>query len=186
VVLLTAFGTFNSAAEALRLGATDYLLKPIDPPALLARTESVLAGQAVQRRRREIQAQIDALQAELKALEGPAPAAPAPAPPPDDRFLQRGPLVLDLHARRALLDGAATDLPPASFDYLVVLARRAPEVVDYDTLVSEAQGYEAQGRQARELAKWHVHHLREALEPEARRPRHILNVRGVGYRLVMD
>ena len=35
------------------------------------------------------------------------------------------------------------NLPPTSFDYLLVLARHAPSVVDYQTLVSEAQGYEA-------------------------------------------
>jgi DNA-binding response OmpR family regulator len=186
VVLLTAYGTFNSAVEALRLGAVDYLLKPVNPPALVARTESLLAERAAQRRRREIQEQIEALQAELKALEqSPAPA-PAPAPPAGDRFLQRGGLTLDRHARRALLGGETVQLPPAAFDYLLVLARRAPEVVDYQTLVSEAQGYEAQGRQARELAKWHILQLRQALEPDASRPRHVLNVRGVGYRLLVD
>jgi DNA-binding response OmpR family regulator len=37
-------------------------------------------------------------------------------------------LVLDLQARRLSVDGRVIDLPPASFDYLTVLARHAPEV----------------------------------------------------------
>ena len=72
------------------------------------------------------------------------------------------------------------------FDYLVVLARHAPDVVAYQTLVVEAQGYQTDLREAQELAKWHIHILREALEPESGTPRHILNVRGSGYRLVTD
>jgi DNA-binding response OmpR family regulator len=91
-----------------------------------------------------------------------------------------------LQARRAVLADQALSLPPAAFDYLAVLARRSPDVVEYQTLVAEAQGYQTGRRQARELAKWHVLRLREALEADARRPRRVLNVRGVGYRLVMD
>jgi DNA-binding response OmpR family regulator len=68
----------------------------------------------------------------------------------------------------------------------VVLARHAPDVVEYQTLVNEAQGYESDWRQAQELAKWHIHELRDALEPDSRQPQHVLNVRGTGYRLVVD
>ena len=67
-----------------------------------------------------------------------------------------------------------------------MLARHTPDVVDYQTLVTEAQGYQIDRRQAQELAKWHIHELREALEPNPDEPRHVLNVRGTGYRLVAD
>ena len=36
-------------------------------------------------------------------------------------------------------------------------------------------------REARELIHWHIHHLRNKLEPDPRQPRYIINVRGVGY-----
>jgi DNA-binding NtrC family response regulator len=32
VIVITAFGTIESAVEAMKLGAYDYLAKPIDPP----------------------------------------------------------------------------------------------------------------------------------------------------------
>ena len=36
VVMITAHGTVDTAVEALKLGAFDYLTKPFDPDALLA------------------------------------------------------------------------------------------------------------------------------------------------------
>ena len=103
-----------------------------------------------------------------------------------ERFLKRGPLILDLQSRRATMGERVLALPPAAFDYLVVLLRHAPDVVQYQTLVAEAQGYQTDRREAQELSKWHIHELREALEPTPSEPRHVLNVRGVGYRLVVD
>jgi DNA-binding response OmpR family regulator len=186
VVLFTAHASLESAVEAIRLGATDYLIKPVDPETLIARTRVILAEQAVQRRRREIQDQIETLQAELKTLEQPQPSEPPLAPPRGDRFLKRGQLIVDLQARRATFGEKVLTLPPAAFDYLVVLTRHAPDVVEYQTLVSEAQGYQTDRREAQELAKWHIHELRDSLEPDPRDPHYVLNVRGVGYRLVVD
>jgi DNA-binding response OmpR family regulator len=184
VILFTAHASLQSALDAIRLGAADYLLKPLKPAALIARTQSILAEQAVRRRRRQIQEQIAVLQAELKTLEGPSPAAILPTTTAHDRFLHCGPLELDTLAQRATLDGRPLSLSPTGFDYLAVLARHAPEAVSYQTLVAEAQGYQADNSQARELARWHIHSLRENLEPNPDAPRYILNVRGVGYRLV--
>jgi DNA-binding response OmpR family regulator len=151
VVLLTAYASIKSAVEAVRLGATDYLIKPISPEVLVARTRTILADQAIQRRRREIQEQIDALQVELKTLDQAPTATPVLEPLADDRFLKRGALILDLHTRQATYADRVLTLPPTAFDYLVVLARHAPEVVSYQTLVVEAQGYQTDLRQAQEL-----------------------------------
>ena len=189
VVLFTAHASLQSAMEAVRLGATDYLTKPIDPETLVARTRVILAEQAVERRRREIQAQINALQAELKALEQPETAPPASARVatlPGNRFLKQGSLIIDLQARRVTFGDRVLTIPPSAFDYLVVLARHAPDVVDYQTLVTEAQGYQTDRRGAQELAKWHIHELRSALEPDPHESKHIVNLRGIGYRLVVD
>lgn len=201
VILITAHASVQSAVEAMRLGATDYLLKPVNPAALVARTRAVLAEQAVQRRRQEIAGQMQALQTEWLALNTspeipvaetrPAPAALAPATlaletNTSERYLRRGTLMLDCHLRRITVRGRTTTLPPATFDYLVALARHAPRPLGYQALVSEAQGYKSDLREAQELTRWHVHKLREALEPDPKQPQHILTVRGVGYRLVVD
>jgi len=192
VIMLTAHASLQSALEALRLGASDYLLKPITPETLVSRTRVILNEQAVLRRRREIQEQISALQVELEALKSEGqidvpdqPSSPQ-VPSPEGRFLQCGPLVLDLHSRRATFGEQVLTLPPTPFDYLVVFARHSPDVVDYQTLIAEAQGYDMDRREAQELAKYHIYIIRDILEPDPKHPRHILNVRGVGYRLLVD
>jgi DNA-binding response OmpR family regulator len=185
VVLFTAQPDLNSAVEALRNGATDYLLKPLKPQAVIERAQSILASQQKENRKREIALQIEALQMELKSLTsgqtGPLQAASLGK----DRFLKRGALVLDLHKRRLIINEQTINIPPTSFDYLLVLARHSPSVVSYQTLVAEAQGYQADVREAQELTKWHIHQLRQAIEQDAHAPSYLINVRGIGYRLVV-
>jgi len=186
VVLFTGQASLATSLEALRLGATDYLIKPIDPEVLIARTRVILEERAVERRRREIREQIEILQTELKSLEQSASSAAALKTVSGERFIKRGRLVLDLQARRATFGERVLALTPTSFDYLLVLTRHAPEVVDYRTLAVEAQGYQTSSLEAKEIAKWHIHSLRQSLELDPARPRHILNVRGSGYRLLLD
>lgn len=190
VILFTAQPDLNSAIQAMREGATDYLLKPLKPQLILERTHSLLEHRQKELRKRELQAQIEALQAELLGLETPGetdpPEAASKGASSGERFLIRGKLKLDLHARRLTLGRNSISLPPTSFDYLVVLARHAPNVVDYQTLVAEAQGYQADAREAQELVKWHIHHIRQAIEPDDSHPNYVINVRGTGYRLVAD
>jgi two-component system alkaline phosphatase synthesis response regulator PhoP len=188
VVLFTAQPDLNSAVEALRRGARDYLLKPLKPQALLDRTRILLAAQERERRKREIEAQIEALEQELKQLDSLAPDQPPPEHirTQSDRYITCGGLVLDLHARRLTIHGQVINLPPTSFSYLLVLARHSPEVVSFQTLAAEAQGYQMGAREAQELVKWHIHHIRQAIEPDLRSPRYLINVRGAGYRLIGD
>lgn len=189
VVLFTAQPDLNSAVEALRNGATDYLLKPLKPQAIIERAQSILAGQKKEKRKRELAAQIEALQTELKILENGGDLqtnTTQPLTTGTDRFLKRGALVLDLHTRRLVINEQSINIPPTSFDYLLVLARHSPNIVNYQTLVVEAQGYQAEAREAQELTKWHIHQLRQAIEEDAHAPSILINVRGAGYRLVAD
>lgn len=186
VILFTAQPDLTSAVEALRNGATDYLLKPLKPQALIERAQTIIANQQKENRKREIALQIEALQMELKSLTtgqtGPLQAASVGS----DRFLKRGVLVLDMHKRHLLINEQTINIPHTTFNYLLVLARHSPNVVNYQTLVAEAQGYQADVREAQELTKWHIHQLRQAIEQNAHAPSYLINVRGTGYRLVAD
>jgi DNA-binding response OmpR family regulator len=188
VVLFTAQPDLTSAVEALREGATDYLLKPLQPHDLIDRTQTILVRQEKEHRKRQIKSQIEELEAELRNLESAEPQQEpvSNASSSDERFLIRGKLTLDLLARRLAIGEQTINLPPTTFDYLLVLVRHAPNVVDYQTLVTEAQGYQVEFREAQELVKWHIHHIRQAIEPDERTPRYLINVRGTGYRLVAD
>ncbi|MBL8049730.1 MAG: response regulator transcription factor [Anaerolineales bacterium] len=187
VVLFTAQPDINSAVEALRRGATDYLLKPLKPEIILERAKTILLNQQKEKRKREITDEIEKLQNELKQLEnGEETSTPSLPDSKEERFIKHGLLVLDLHTRRVTIKDETVNLPPTSFDYLVVLARHAPNVVDFQTLVAEAQGAQAEMREAQELTKWHIHQLRQAIENNPRNPSRVITVRGTGYRLVAD
>jgi two-component system, OmpR family, KDP operon response regulator KdpE len=185
IVILTGHGTLRSSIEAVRHGVRDYLLKPVDPAIILTRTRAILREQEQSVRRQEIIVQIQNLIAELQKIDGTeTPTANLLTALSSTRFLQRGPFTLDLHARHAMLDERILSLSPTSFDYLVTLARHSPDPVPYETLVTETQGYETSLQEAMELVRWHMHQLRQAIEPEPDNPRFILTVRSVGYRLV--
>ena len=188
VLILTAHATLETAMEAVRQGARDYLLKPIDPEHLLVRIDEVLAEQRQPKRRREIETEIQRLAAELRQINDDDTSSTDRfmASPPSDpaRILQRGPLTLDLHTRHVLFEDRDVPLPPSTFDYLATLVRHSPNPVTYETLVLESQGYKLARDSAREMVRWQVHELRKALEPDLTHPRFIITVRHVGYRFV--
>ena len=109
VVLFTAYASLETAVEAMRLGATDYLLKPLNPEVLLNRTENILKKQTVERRRRELQSQISSIQDELRKLEESLTPNAQPSSPSSSRFLKMGRLSLDLQARRAIFAERAVE-----------------------------------------------------------------------------
>lgn len=171
VLIMTAHANIESAIEALRQGARDYLLKPVDPALILTRVEEVLAETAQLGRRREIVGEIQGLLARLVAID--------PA-----RFLQSGPFTLDLHARHVTCNSQFIPLSQTAFNYLLTLVRHSPDVVSAEILVREAQGCDAGPKEARVVARWRIHELRGALESDPRHPRYIITVRGIGYRLM--
>ncbi len=188
ILILTAHATLDTAIGAVRLGAKDYLLKPIDPETILGRVDAILK-EAKPKRRREITSQLQSLLAELQSMDNKEtkPASSDKTPPVSDpsRYLKCGPLVLDRHTHSVLLNECNTSLPPSTFDYLVTLVRHSPHPVTYEKLVHESQGYQHLSRaEAREISRWQMHEIRRLLEADPRHPQLIITVRDVGYRLV--
>jgi DNA-binding response OmpR family regulator len=189
ILILTAHATLDTAIEAVRQGARDYLLKPVDPEIILSRVEGVL-DETRPKRRREITSQLQSLVAELQTIDGlEAQAINIPdkslASTDPARYLKCGPLVLDRHTHSVQYNDSNTTLPPSTFDYLVTLARHSPHPVTYEKLVQESQGYEHLSRaEAREISRWQMHEIRRLLESDPRHPQLIITVRDLGYRLV--
>jgi DNA-binding response OmpR family regulator len=94
-----------------------------------------------------------------------------------------GPLEIDVPAHQASLDGKEVSLTSFEFRVLVALARRAGETVPREDLASAVKGGEYDPSVDRSLDV-HVSHLRQKLGDDAREPRRIRTVRGVGYVLV--
>jgi DNA-binding response OmpR family regulator len=189
VLILTAHAALESAIQAVRLGARDYLIKPIEPVLILTRVAEILAEREQPARKKEIVGQIQALLAELQKMEGDettptSTLAALPSASPA-RFLKKGNFDLDFHARHATLNGRYIPVTGIYFDYLSTLLRHAPKAVAYKTLVKESQGYDVAIAEARDLARWRIHELRKMIETDPERPQYILTVRGTGYRLAI-
>ncbi|HEX6386182.1 MAG TPA: response regulator transcription factor [Anaerolineae bacterium] len=182
VILLTGHGTLETAMSAVREGAHDYLLKPAPADAI---RETVIRALAASRRQREEAHLIKSLHHSLQRLE----ALPAVPPGADETAVDRQPIVvgeieIDRRAHQVRLGGEPLDVTPTEYNLLVALASRPGEVIDYVTLVQLSLEYKAEPWEARELIKRHVFTLRQKIEPDPSNPHYLLNVRGVGYRLV--
>jgi DNA-binding response OmpR family regulator len=185
VILLTGHGTLESAMQAVKEGAHDYLLKPAQPDAI---RQAVVSALAASRVRREETFLFQSLRTSLERLEQlPAePGQPAGGPGARSaRTITAGDLHIDLAAYEVRRGDQLISLTPSEFQLLVSLASRPGEAIDYVTLVQLTLEYEAEPWEAKELIKRHVFALRQKIEPEPSSPRYILNVRGIGYRLAI-
>lgn len=99
------------------------------------------------------------------------------APP----IVRVGELEIDEPRHRVTVRGQDVNLTPMEFELLYFLAANAGQVFDRETLFREVWGYEYVGET--NLVDVCVRRLREKVEVTPSRPRIILTVRGIGYRL---
>ena len=193
-VVLTAYPSLDTAVAALRAGAHDYLSKPCPPSEIRRSVQDGLAKRRGLGRRLELMRALEQQLVEgLRALKGDpaagASGAAAPAVAARDRLrgnskiLRAGSFIVDCDRHEALLGDTPIDLTPTEFDILTVLVERAPAVLSQQEIARRAFGYNMSETEARELVRWHMHHLRRKLEVDPDQPNLIKNVRGVGYKL---
>jgi two-component system response regulator MtrA len=106
-------------------------------------------------------------------------AGPAVVP----RHIRLRGLRIDLSSAEVWRDDARVHLTPTEFRMFAALARRPGEILPAADLLRQAQGYDVAERDAQEIVKVHVRHLRHKIEPQPDRPRYVLTVRGMGYML---
>ncbi|HEU4327467.1 MAG TPA: response regulator transcription factor [Roseiflexaceae bacterium] len=93
-----------------------------------------------------------------------------------------GEIEIDEPRHRVSVRGQDVNLTPMEFELLYFLAANAGHVFDRETLFREVWGYDYVGET--NLVDVCVRRLREKVEIEPSRPRIIVTVRGVGYKLV--
>jgi DNA-binding response OmpR family regulator len=95
-------------------------------------------------------------------------------------------LTIDLSSAEVRRGESLLHLTPTEFRLLAALARRPGQVLGASELMRLAQGYDVPEREAQEIVKVHVRHLRHKIEPQVDHPRYVLTVRGMGYMLNRD
>ncbi|MGJ7583685.1 response regulator transcription factor [Variovorax sp. RHLX14] len=90
-----------------------------------------------------------------------------------------GTLEIDRNARTVSVAGALADLTSYQFDLLVAMAERAGRVLTRDQIMEAVRGRELEAFDR--SIDVHMGRIRAAIEVDAKNPKRILTVRGVGY-----
>jgi DNA-binding response OmpR family regulator len=164
------FLTAKTDKEDIRLGkemgADDYLVKPVEKEDLIAAIRGKL------KRVTELKAAVEASQEDS---EGPALKG----------TLNTGELIIDLDRHVVTVKGQPVHLTPTEFELLVCLANNLDFVVSCQELVKQVHKYHCSSEsEAREIIRPHIKNLRRKVEPDPTHFTYIINVRGVGYKLV--
>ncbi len=155
IIMLTAMSGDEDVVNGLRLGADEYIAKPFSVRVLLARAEAVL------RRSRK---------AELMARE-----------------IRLGNHVvvdtLNMTGRYEAEPGRSEDFTRREIDLLLYLSAHRDRPVPREELLVKVWGYAEGSRVETRTVDIHIAKLRRKIEPDAKEPRHLVTVRGMGYRL---
>jgi DNA-binding response OmpR family regulator len=157
VLILSARDQEVDKVQGFRIGADDYVVKPIGVLEFLARVEAI-----------------------IRRL---TPAA-KPSASGDGRVrgsqLSFSDVMVDLRTRTVLRNGKAVELSPMEFDFLAYLIDSGGDIVSRETLMQQVWRYSL-GVTSRTVDQ-HVARLRNKLEPDPAQPRHLITVRKAGYR----
>ena len=157
VIMVTARDSEIDKVVGLELGADDYVTKPYSARELIARIRAVL------RRGAEVP-------------DGPVSSATTIGPV----VLEAGPVRMDVERHIVTVAGQEVGLPLKEFDLLEYLLRNVGRVLTRGQLIDRVWGADYVGDT--KTLDVHVKRLRSKIEQDPSSPRHLLTVRGLGYK----
>ena len=152
VIVISARNTEADKITGFDLGADDYLTKPFSVRELLARVQV--------------------------ALRRVGPSAPSSAVAVATR--SEGDIEVDVERHEVRKRDQIVQLAPKEFELLAYLVRHPNQVCTRDQILESVWGYTYEGETR--TVDVHVHWLRQKLEDNPARPRHLLTVRHYGYK----
>jgi DNA-binding response OmpR family regulator len=102
-------------------------------------------------------------------------------PPSGEKNLKIGDIEVDIDRHLASLKGSALELTPKEFDLLAFLARNRGLVFSREKLLEKVWGYDYSGDSR--TVDVHIRWLRRKIEADPGNPRHLITVRGAGYKM---
>jgi len=182
VLMLTARGRPEDVLRGFEAGADDYLPKPFELSILLARLSGLLRRRAWLHQDRE---QATAAASHARALE-PGAAANMPADDATRRATEElfefDGKTIDFEALELRVRERTVRLTLMEADLLRYLVRHAGRVVSRKSMLEEVWNLR-EDTDTRAIDNFIVR-LRKYIEEEPAKPRHLLTVRGVGYRFI--
>lgn len=163
VIMLTAKVEDADKIKGITMGADDYITKPFNPLEVVARVRGQL---------RRVEAYNPAMAEEVRREEGPVQET--------GYYNVRG---LELYEKehRCFLYGKEVFMRPMEFAILIYLCRHINEVVSSEELFEAVWGQKYLNSNNTVMA--HIARIREKLHENARAPKFIKTVWGVGYKI---
>ncbi|HET6715329.1 MAG TPA: response regulator transcription factor [Actinomycetota bacterium] len=101
-----------------------------------------------------------------------------------DDVIQGGPVEMDVARHEVRVGGEMVAFPPKEFELLEALLRRKGRLLTRLFLIEEVWGADYVGDT--KTLDVHVKRIRQKIEADPHHPRHLVTVRGLGYRFVDD
>jgi two-component system OmpR family response regulator len=153
IIMLTARADETDRITGLDTGADDYMTKPFSIRELLARVRALLRR---------------AKMTEVKV-------------PEEQAILTIGDITIDINRHLITVKGQQLELTAKEFDLLVFLAQNESYVFSREQLLEKVWGYDFAGDTR--TVDVHIRWLRQKIETDPSNPKHLLTVRGTGYKI---
>ena len=176
ILMLTARGRPEDVLQGFASGADDYLPKPFELAILIARLESLL-------RRSAWMKNVDADSPDAHEDGKPRKPASAAAAAVGDTFSFSG-MTIDFGELELRTLGNTIHLTVMEAEFLRYLVNSAGRVVSRKSILEDVWGLH-EDTDTRAIDNFVVR-LRRYIEEDPSRPKHLLTVRGVGYRFVAE
>lgn len=176
VLILTAFGSMDTAIQALRYHVNDYLIKPANPRDILNSVERALKGET-------------SLAAETVINETrPANRVPIVTSKPYEQsvFHASSGVVIDCMRRRITWQDVTVHLTPTEAKIVGVLLENNSLVVRHQELVQKAYGYRVSAGEAAKILRPILSRLNTKLEKIPGGEEWVRSIRGSGYLLEIE
>jgi two-component system OmpR family response regulator len=156
ILMLTAKAEETDKVVGLELGADDYMTKPFSMREFLARVKAMLR------------------RAEMMKV------AASPVKDLIPSLIKVGEIEVDLARHTVSRSGTLIDLSPKEFDLLGFLVKNKEQAFTRDQLLEKVWGYDYAGDTR--TVDVHIRWLRQKIESDPANPKHLLTVRGIGYK----
>ena len=155
ILMLTSKSSELDRVLGLELGADDYMTKPFSILELVARVKAIFR-------------RVNSLQARL-------------VPNPVSSKLSLGSIEINEEAREVSVAENNLDLTAKEFELLVHFVKHPGKVFRRSELLNKVWGYGHEGYE--HTVNSHINRLRSKIETDPAKPKHIVTVWGVGYKM---
>ena len=153
IIILSAKSEDADKILGLNIGADDYVTKPFNPLELVARVKSQI------RRYTKLG---------TKASE-------------EQNIFQTGGLIINDDLKEVTVDGEPVKLTPIEYNILLLLVKNQGKVFSINQIYESIWNEDAIG--ADNTVAVHIRHIREKIEINAKEPRYLKVVWGIGYKV---